>query len=76
MMIKKLIFGAMFFFLLWGATSCEAISGCKKCREVIYERGSVLSSGPETEYCGTDLIKKEATPDLSVGTLITKVECR
>jgi hypothetical protein len=76
MMKRKLLFGATFLFLIWAATSCEAISGCKKCRDVIYEGGSVLSSGPETEYCGTDLIKKEATPDLKVGTLTTKVECR
>jgi hypothetical protein len=75
-MKRKLIFGATFLFLAWAATSCEAISGCKKCKEVIYEKGSVLSSGSETEYCGTDLITKEATPDVTVGTLTTKIECR
>jgi hypothetical protein len=35
-----------------------------------------LESGPETEYCGADLIAKEATPDITIGTVTTKVECR
>jgi hypothetical protein len=75
MMKRKLLFGATFLFLVWAATSCEAISGCKKCKNVTYENGSVVSSSGETEYCGTDLIAKEATPDVTVGTITTKVEC-
>lgn len=75
-MKRKLLFGAMFLFLVWAATSCEAISGCKKCKNVTYENGSVINSGSETEYCGADLIAKEATPDATVGNLTVKVECR
>ena len=75
-MIRKLLFGAAFLFVAWTATSCEELSGCKICKNVTYENGSVISSGTETEYCGADLIKKEAIPDVTVGSLTTKVECR
>lgn len=75
-MKRKLLFGAAFMFVAWAATSCEAISGCKFCKNVTYENGSVLISGSETEYCGADLVKQEATPDVKIGTLTTKVECR
>jgi hypothetical protein len=75
-MKTKLVFGAAFLFVVWAATSCEALSGCKKCKDVIYERGSVVNSGSEIEYCGAELIAKEATPDVTVGSQTTKVECR
>jgi hypothetical protein len=75
-MKRKLLFGAAFLFVAWAATSCEALSGCKFCKNVTYEAGAVINSGSETEYCGTDLITKEATPDVTVGALTTKVECR
>lgn len=75
-MKRKLLFGAALMFVAWAATSCTALSDCKFCKNVTYENGSVLNSGSETEYCGTDLIKKEATPDVTVGALTTKVECR
>jgi hypothetical protein len=75
-MKKNLLFAAAFMFITWAATSCEALSDCKYCRNVTYENGIVINSGPESEYCGAELIKKEATPDVTVGSLTTKVECR
>ena len=75
-MQRKLLFGAAFLFVAWSATSCESLGSCKFCKNVTYESGSVINSGSETEYCGADLIKKEATPDVIVGSLTTKVECR
>jgi hypothetical protein len=76
-MKRKILLGAAFFiFVAWAATSCEAISGCKFCKNVTYENGSVLNSGSETEYCGADLVKQQATPDVKIGALTTKVECR
>jgi hypothetical protein len=74
-MKRKLLFGTAFLFLAWAATSCESISGCKVCKYVIYENGAVVSSGSETEYCGTDLVKQQAIPDVTVGKQTTKVEC-
>jgi hypothetical protein len=75
-MKRKLLFGAAFLCVAWAVTSCEALSGCKKCRDVIYENGSVVNPGTDVEYCGTELIKKEATPNVTIGALTTKVECR
>jgi len=76
MMKRKLLFGALFLFVVWAADSCTALKDCKFCKNVTYENGAVVNSGSETEYCGADLITKEATPDVTVGALTTKVECR
>ncbi len=51
-------------------------NNCKFCKYVEYENGNVINSGSETEYCGADLIKQEAIPDVTVGGITTKVECR
>jgi hypothetical protein len=76
MMKRKFLFGAAFLLIAWAVTSCDPLGGCKFCKNVTYENGSVINSGTESEYCGTDLISKEATPDVKVGSLTTKVECR
>jgi hypothetical protein len=75
-MKKKLLFGASFVFIAWAVTSCEALSDCQFCKNVTYENGSVINSGAETEYCGADLIAQKAKPNVIVGSLTTKVECR
>jgi hypothetical protein len=75
-MKRKLLFGAAFVIVAWVAGSCSAVTDCKFCKNVTYENGVVKNSGSETEYCGADLIKQEAIPDVTVGTLTTKVECR
>lgn len=75
-MKRKLFIGVAFLFFVWAADSCTALSDCKFCKNVTYENGVVQNSGSETEYCGADLIKQEAMPDVTVGTLTTKVECR
>ena len=45
------------------------------CATNSYENGNITVQGTETEYCGTDLIAKEATPDVTIGNVTTKVEC-
>ena len=76
-MKKSLIFIAVFVLMASAFSSCDALSKtCKFCKTVTYENGSVINSTAETEYCGTDLVTKEATPDITVGNLVTKVECR
>ena len=75
-MKRKLIFGASFLFIAWAFTSCDALSDCGFCKNVTYENGSVVNEGSETEYCGTDLVTKKATPPVTVGSLTTKVVCR
>jgi hypothetical protein len=76
MMKRNILFAAAFLLISWAATSCDAISGCKVCRDVTYENGSVIDPGSDTEYCGTDLINKEKTAPIHIGTQIIKVECR
>jgi hypothetical protein len=75
-MKRKLLFSAAFILIAWAADSCSAITDCKFCKNVTYENGVIQNSGSETEYCGADLIKQEAIPDVTVGALVTKVECR
>jgi hypothetical protein len=74
-MKKKLIFAAAFVLIAWSFVSCE-FQKCKMCATNIYENGSLTIPGSEAEYCGTDLVTKEAVPDITVGNLVTKVECR
>jgi len=75
-MKRKLFFGAALLFIACMLTSCENLSDCKVCKNVTYENGKEISSTSETEYCGADLLTKEATPDVTIGPLTTKVECR
>jgi hypothetical protein len=75
-MKKQVLFGAAFLFIVCSVTSCEKLGGCKKCKDVTYENNSVVFSSPETEYCGTDLLIKEATEDVPIGSQIIRVECR
>jgi len=75
-MKRKLLLGVFFVFLAWAATSCEALSDCGFCKNVTYDNGVITNTGAESEFCGAELIAKKATPDYTVGTLVTKVECR
>ena len=74
-MKRKLIFGVAFLFVVWAATSCEALQTCKVCKQVTYTDGSVTDSTDPQEYCDADLIKIEATPDFKLGNTVTKWEC-
>lgn len=74
-MKRKLLLGAAFLFVAWAATSCEDLL-CKFCKTVTYESGTIINESAETEYCGADLVRMEATPDITVGSLTTKVVCR
>ncbi len=75
-MKRKLLYGAALVFIMFSVPSCEALSDCKVCQDVKYEGGAVISASAETQYCGTDLINKESTPDFTLGSVTTKVECR
>jgi hypothetical protein len=75
-MKRKLLFGAVFIFITWAVTSCEAIRTCKICKQVTYENGVVINEGNEAEYCDAELIAIEATPDYISGNIRTTWECR
>lgn len=75
-MKKRIAFGVFLLFVAVTFTSCDALfKKCKFCRTVTYENGVEINSTDPVEYCGADLVKKEATPDIKVGDLVTKVEC-
>jgi hypothetical protein len=75
-MKRKLLYGAFSLFAAWAFNSCEGLTDCGLCRYVTYENGAIINEGPETEYCGDDLIKMKATSPVTIGTLTTKVKCR
>lgn len=75
-MKRKILFGAGLLFVAWAFNACEALGDCGFCKNVTYENGSVINSGTETEYCGADLVTQKAKPDITIGSLVTKVECR
>jgi hypothetical protein len=76
-MKKKLIFASAFVLLAWSVTSCDALlKDCKFCKLVTRDSsGAVVTSGSDTEYCGTDLVTIKATPPVTVGGNTTKYEC-
>ena len=76
-MKKKVLYAAAFLFIAWAAQSCEALSDCKFCRYVMTDSVTgEVTYGNETEYCGAELLAKEAAPPVTTGALTTTVECR
>jgi hypothetical protein len=77
--MKKKILVRLFFLstLVIMAVSFDSCQNtCKMCAVNEYDNGSLVNAGTESQYCGTDLIKEEAIPDVTVGNITTKVECR
>jgi len=75
-MKKKLIFAAAFILMASAFTACDGLfQNCKMCATNTYTSGTLTIQGSEAEYCGTDLVTKEATPDITVGAQVIKVEC-
>ncbi|MBA4322692.1 MAG: hypothetical protein C0408_07735 [Odoribacter sp.] len=77
-MKKKIIFGVSFILIAFAVTSCDALlKNCEFCKLVTRDSsGAVVTSGTETEYCGTDLVTIKATPPIIVAGNTTKYECR
>ncbi|MFN8211734.1 MAG: hypothetical protein U0T33_12335 [Bacteroidales bacterium] len=74
-MKKKLIIAAAFVIFAVSFNACSLLQNCKTCKYVTYDNGSYVSETGAAEYCGTDLVKQEAIPDVTVGSVTTKVEC-
>ena len=79
-MKRFLLYVAAFVILIWVASSCSDSNDCQFCK--IVERtsgGTIVNSGSETEYCGSDLDNyKSSNPDVTdpVTGNVTRVECR
>lgn len=75
-MKKRILFFAALLLIAAGFTSCEEIfDNCKICRLNTYEDGNLINSAQEAEYCGSELIRIQNTPPVTVGTTTTKWEC-
>jgi hypothetical protein len=74
-MKSKSVLFAVLLFIYWAANSCEALNGCKVCQDITYEDGKEVFSTPDKEFCGDELLTKEATPDVTVGNQTIKVKC-
>jgi hypothetical protein len=76
-MKRKLLYASAFLFLVWAATSCEALQDCKICRTVTTDSATGdVTEGIEVEYCGAKLLAIEATGKTTVGTMTTEWVCR
>jgi hypothetical protein len=76
-MRRKIILAISFMFITLAFNSCEPLGSCKVCRQVTYEvGGTVISEGPETEYCDAALIAIEAKDDIYVNNTRISWECR
>jgi len=72
-MKTKLLYAAGLVLVALSFTSCEKT--CKVCQQNTYVSGTLENEGSPSEYCGTELIKIEATPDFVLGSSTTKWEC-
>lgn len=76
-MKRKVLLGVVFIFAAWAASSCDSLGKCQTCKYVSYENGQVITpNASESQYCGTDLIARQAKDDVTVGSVTTKFECR
>jgi hypothetical protein len=62
-MIRKLLFGSFILIISWAVTSCEALSGCKVCKQVTYIDGVSAFEGSPEQYCDAKLLSIETTKD-------------
>ena len=74
-MKRKLLFAGAFILIAWALNSCEALSGCKTCKQVFYIDGSYDHEGDPAEYCGATLLSIESMEDFVSGSLRTTWEC-
>lgn len=75
-MKRKLFFAAVLAFMAISFPSCEE-TGCRVCQQNTYDSsGDLIRAGSETEYCDASLVRIQTTPDVTVGGVTTKWECR
>jgi hypothetical protein len=77
-MKRKLFYATGFVFMVFAFTSCDAVTSCKICQQNTYNAtsGALLTAGTEQEYCDAELLRIEATPDVTVLGVTSKWQCR
>jgi len=74
-MKRKLLYAAGFLLVAFSFNACEGLT-CKVCSQNTYNSsGSLITEGTATEYCDADLVKIQATPDVTVLGVTTKWVC-
>jgi len=74
-MKRKLILAAGFVFIALTFTTCT--KNCKVCSQNTYNSSNtLLTTGTDYEYCDAELIRVEATPDVTILGVTTKWVCR
>ena len=74
-MKRKLLYAIGFVVITLSFSSCDKT--CKVCQQNTYNSNNVLlTSGTDTEYCGTALVAIEATKDVTISGVTTKWVCR
>jgi hypothetical protein len=76
-MKRKLFYAAALVLMTLSNNSCSKLA-CKVCAQNTYNStsGTLITSGTSTEYCDAELVKIEATPDVTVLGVTTKWECK
>jgi hypothetical protein len=75
-MIRKLLFGMFILIISCVVTSCEALSGCKVCKQVTYIDGVYAFEGSPEQYCDAKLVSIETAKDYVSGSTRIKWECK
>lgn len=76
-MKRNLLFGAAFLLISWAVTSCESLGSCKTCKTVSTDSlTGQVTEGPDTDYCGTELVAIETSKPVTNGNVTTKYQCR
>jgi hypothetical protein len=74
-MKRKLMYAAIFIFSALSFPSCQ--KNCKVCQQNDYNSdGSLIRTGSDSEHCDADLIRIEATSDITILGVTTKWVCR
>lgn len=72
---RKVLYALFFLLVTISFTGCEGFGSCKVCRLNLIENGAVIGSLNEAEYCDTELIGIQATPNEVINGVTHSWEC-
>jgi hypothetical protein len=76
-MKKKIIYSVALAAIVMVLMTCKKLETCETCKLNKYDdSGKLIEEGTGVKYCGTDLVKIKATPDVTIpGIGSTKYVC-
>jgi hypothetical protein len=73
---KKFAYAAGLLLVACSFTACEMLGdNCEICQLVTYDNGYPSYTGPESEFCGDELLKIKTKPPETSGTVTIQWEC-